>query len=74
MMDDGWVYNEGGWNKNQKIHLIETHPRLFSKAIGDNAKTRLVAILFMYWLIMAFGHITPVRMVVCRLMFYQIFV
>ena len=30
--------------------------------------------MFTYWQIMLFGHITPVRMVACRLMVYQIFV
>ena len=34
----------------------------------------LFLFLFTYWQIMPFGHITPVRMVVCRLMVYQIFV
>ena len=33
-----------------------------------------VLFLFTYWQIMPFGHITPVRMAVCRLMVYQIFV
>ena len=34
----------------------------------------VVLFLLAYWQIMPFGHITPVRMVACRLMVYHIFI